>query len=256
MPTRAEVRRAQRFHRLDANLTPPLTRRLQRFFSDQAARVLHRFLLAIPAANWDRATKDIEEMPVVPPTAEEILPHEEQGMLWLALIPFLYQATVNSGNLAGELVGVGVFASQDPRIYELLKDAGSRVAGIHRTTLEAIRATLAEGVQRGYSMRQIAYGVPEDEFRGLRAVITESYKGRALTIATNEIANARAMAAAERFQEAGVSMVYIMDGPGCGWFSHSGGDVANGSRRTLIEYRQTPYSHINCVRVGLPIMGR
>lgn len=81
---------ARRFHRLDANLVPAFTRHLQRFFSDQAARVLYRFLLAIPAAQWDRATKDdFDELPIVPPTAEELLPDEEKQRLWLALLPYL-----------------------------------------------------------------------------------------------------------------------------------------------------------------------
>jgi hypothetical protein len=80
---------ARRFHRLDANLRPAFTRHLQRFFATQSARVIHRFLLAVPAAHWDRATKDdFEELPVVPPTAEEILPDEERQLLWLALVPF------------------------------------------------------------------------------------------------------------------------------------------------------------------------
>ncbi len=248
---------ARRFHRLDANLAPSFTRHMQRFFSDQSGRVLHRFLLGIPAERWDVHTKadGFDELPPAMPPAEEVLPEDENQRLWLALLPFLLAATTNSASLAGELVGTSGLIGQDPRIDHLLRDAGTRIAGIHRTTLNAIRTTLAEGVSRGYSARQIAYGVPEDGFRGLRDVVTEVYKGRALTIATNEIANARAMAAAEMFQEAGVQMVYISDGSGCGWSSHNSGDRANGTRRTLIEYRQTPFSHISCVRVGLPVMG-
>ncbi len=248
---------ARRFHRLDANLRPSFTRHMQRFFADQASRCVYRFLLHIPAERWDHATKDdFAEIPPAMPPAEEILPEDEKQRLWLALLPFLIAAITNSADLAGELVGTTGFAGQDPRIEHLLRDSGARIAGIHRTTLNAIRTTLADGVSRGYSARQIAYGVPEDEFRGLRDVVTETYRGRALTIAQNEIANARAMAAAEMFQEAGVQMVYITDGPGCGWASHNSGDSANGSTRTLIEYQQIPYAHVNCQRVAVPILGR
>lgn len=233
---------------------------MQRFFNDQAARVNHRFLLAIPAERWDVHTKaeadDFDEMPPVPPTAEEVLPEDEKQRLWLALLPYLLSAIHNSASLAGEIVGVSDLVGQDPRIAELLKESGTRIAGIHRTTLNAVRTALADGISRGYSARQIAYGVPEDDFRGLHDTVTETYKGRALTIAQNEIANARALTSAEMYQEAGVRMVYITDGPSCGWLTHNSGDSAAGSIRTLIEYRQTPYSHPNCQRVAVPIMGR
>jgi hypothetical protein len=40
----------------------------------------------------------------------------------------------------------------------------------------------------------------------------------------------------------------------CGWTFHDDGDLADGSRRTIAELRETPLSHPNCVRLGLPVL--
>lgn len=257
-PTRSRpLRIALRFHAQDAKIRAPLTRHLQRFFASQGQRSIERMLLAIPAARWDQHTKDVYELPPAVPSAEEVLPDEERSRLWLALIPFLLQATLNAGNLAGLLVGLEIMVEHDPRVSDMLRrEAGQRIAGMHRTTLDAVRATLAEGVQRGYSARQIAYGVPEDGFRGVRSTVTETYSGRAQTIARNEIAAARSNIVIERFREARIAEVMISDGADCGWSSHNSGDNANGTRRTLIAYQAQPFSHVNCVRQASPILER
>lgn len=232
---------ARRFHALDRGLRPGFTRALRRFFAAQSTRVLVRYL----------GLYALFEAVFPQPKPEELLPDLEKQVLWMAMLPFLLQASLNSGAVAGDLVGLEELTEADPRVAELLSEAGIRIAGIHRTTLEAIRATLADGASAGYSVAQIAYGVPEDGFRGLSAVVNEVYKGRAETIARTELARCTNLAALERYSEAGAAEVYVIDGTAptpCGWLFHDDEDKANDTWRTVIDARQHPLAHPNCRR--------
>lgn len=226
---------------------------MRRFFRGQARRVVDRFLYPHIQVKADEDLEPDPSAPVtVPPAPEELLPDSEKGLLLLALTPFLLQAILQAGNLAGTLVGVPILVMHDPRVAEILKQAGTRIAGMEQTTLEAVRATLAEGVLRGYSARQIAYGVPEDGFLGLNSTVSETYKGRAELIARTEIVHARQLVALERYAEAGYNMIYVTDGFSCGWTTHNDPDTANGSVRTVTECSGWPLAHPSCQRVFLP----
>ena len=98
-------------------------------------------------------------------------------------------------------------------------------------------------------MRQIADGVPDDEFTGLRPLVRETYKGRATTIARTEIRTAQNQASAIRYEASGIQYVEILDGDDddeCG--------AANGSRWTVKEYRDNPIAHPNCTRTATPVV--
>lgn len=241
-------RLARRFHALDSRLRPAFALALRQFFAGQADRVLTRYLALYFAV----------ELVAPQPHPEELLPDQERQLLLLAMVPFLYAALTESGNLAGALVGLDAMAEADPRIGELLSETAPRAAWMHRTTLDAIRAALAEGVSRGYTVGQIAHGVPEDSFLGVYAVVAETYRGRSETIARTELARATNLAALERYQEGGASEVYVIDGMAnptpCGWLYHDDEDVANDTWRTVIDARQHPIAHPNCHRRFLPPM--
>lgn len=233
--------RAQRFHALDRGIRDHLTSRLHRYFNAQARRVVSVYLSEYP---------QIDQPSLRPPHAEELLPDSE---LWPVVLPFLLQAILNASELAGALVGLEPLEAEDPRVQRLLNDAHQRIGTVHAATLNAVRTTLAEGVSRGYSPRQIAHGVPLANYSGLANTVGEMYSGRALNIARTEIATVRQLTALERYQEAHVSLAYVVDESECGWTSHADPEVANGTMRTLIEARQHPLSHPGCGRVFLPI---
>ena len=154
--------------------------------------------------------------------------------------------------------------AEDPAMVELLRTAGQRIVRINQITREAVQRTLNEGIARGLSDFQIARGVTElrdaagnitrEAFTGLQDVVTETYKDRALTIARTEMATASQEATADRYSDAGVTEVDIIDGPECGWTFHDDPDLADGSRRSVGESRIHPLSHPNCVRVSLPVI--
>jgi hypothetical protein len=218
-----------------------LARRLQRFFGNQARRVVASYLALVGA----------QDVIMPPPQPEELLGDDERQALWLVLLPFLYVTIVETAEAAGELVGLAALDDSDPRVSLLLTEIYPRIAGMHRTTLDAIRMTLAEGAARGYVPRQIAYGVPADGYRGLR-IVAEVYAGRHLAIARTELANISQLARLERFQEAGVSQVRVSDGEGCGWRYHNDPDKADRTLRTLWSARAYPIAHPNCVRHFMP----
>jgi hypothetical protein len=214
-----------------------LARKLRRFFAEQAIRVIDRY----------------ESMMGVKMAESELLPDDEIRKLEIVIRPILSAAWLQAADLAGELVDADEVSDTDPRLQNLLRSAGVRIQGIHEETLRSVREVLVEGGEQRYSPWQIANGVPKDGFRGLNDVVAETYKGRADTIARTELATASNAASIDRYTEAGVSEVDIVDGPECGWEEHDDPDLANGSRRTLIEFNEFPISHPNCLRVGLPV---
>lgn len=240
--------RAAAFHALDKRLRPALVRRLHRFFNAQARRVVAAYL-----AEYSIKADVLDEPATQPPQAEELLHDQERNELWLAVLPFLLQAILSAMDMAGSMVGLTAIVETDPRVQRLLSDARLHLAGVHGTTLNAVRTTLAEGFKRGYSPRQIAYGVPEYGFAGLAVSVAETYVGRARTIADDQIVTARQRAAIERYQEAGVAMVQVVDGAACQWETHDSGGPSNGTIRTLHDAYAHASAHPHCARVFVPV---
>lgn len=137
---------------------------------------------------------------------------------------------------------------------EMQAVVGQRVKGINDTTRLFVYDQVRLAQKEGYSIYQMADGVPAEGYLGIRGAVTETYKNRAETIARTELAYAQNILAVDRYHRRGVTEVEIMDGDGCGWESHDSGDKANGSVRTLEEFLQTPLAHPRCVRVPLPLV--
>jgi len=57
---------------------------------------------------------------------------------------------------------------------------------IHRTTSKAIGRAVGIGLERGYSIEQLARGVPDDKFPGIRSILGET-ENRSRLIARTEI---------------------------------------------------------------------
>lgn len=223
---------ALRLRRLQDRLGARLAARLRRFFAGQAARVVARHGAGITL----------------------LVPPEEVWALYRALEPGLRAAVVAAAELTAPAAGSSPLVEADWRVQALLAEAGTRVVAITTETRRAVQATLVQGAERHYSPWQIANGVPGDGFRGLRDVVRETYRGRADVIAATEIAMAAAASAADRYGDAGVTEVDILDGPECGWRFHLDSDKANGTRRMLWDYRQHLLSHPNCARVAIPVL--
>lgn len=234
MPAPDHQRNAvRRQRRVRDRLAEVLAHQLRRFFSEQAARVVARYLAG-----------DVE-----------LVPDDEVRLLMSLFERRLWAIALDADRAAGDLLGV----PQDDatmRLRMLFADVATRVRGLSDETRRAAYRTIAEGMARGYHPTVIARGRPKESYPGLRAVVRETYRRRAETIARTETGTIWNRATVERFQAAGVQRVRIFDGSGCGWAGHRDSDTANGSIRDLSDFRARPLSHPNCRRAGAPIVER
>lgn len=250
---RAEVRQragtalASTLRRTMAQLGARMSRELERFFRAQARRGVAVFLEGPERRGRGGGVtyKNLDPFQIIPPS--------DAARLMSAAGPFVRNMLESASGVAGDLVGVGGLTGEDPALLSLLSRAATRLTAVNDATREAVREALQEGISRGYSDFQIARGVPEDAFPGLRDVIEETYRGRADTVARTELAISSQEAATDRYARAGVNLVEVLDGPGCGWTEHADPDVANGSLRSLDQAAQFPIAHPNCVRVFVPV---
>jgi len=74
-------------------------------------------------------------------------------------------AAININGLAGTLD----WSEKLPLVQSVLVQAPARATMIHRTTNEAIRRGVTTALERGYSIAQLARGVPDDKFPALPA---------------------------------------------------------------------------------------
>jgi hypothetical protein len=138
-------------------------------------------------------------------------------------------------------------------VVEVIKLAGTRVKGIQQATMDALRESLAYGAEQGWSVDDLVRGDPENGIRGLRDIISETYKDRARTVARAELGEAQNTATVSRYQEAGVSAVEILDGgaddsaPAC--------QAADGKIWTLDLFDRHHLQHPNCSRCSVPYFG-
>jgi HK97 family phage prohead protease len=81
---------------------------------------------------------------------------------------------------------------------------------IHRTTNRTIGRAVAMALERGYSIEQLARGVPDDQFPGLRSILTETEK-RARLIARTEIMRTQNQTSVGFYKEQGFAYVRADD---------------------------------------------
>ena len=135
-----------------------------------------------------------------------------------------------------------------PVARRLLDNSAKRVVQINETTRKAIQQTLSLAEERGYNLFQIANGVPADDFRGIRGIVKEVYKGRSDAIARTELGFATNDAALDRYLENGVREVEIIDG--------DQDEVCAGRNGTTVEImaERPELAHPNCTLVVVPVL--
>lgn len=178
-------------------------------------------------------------------------PEEEQGLLARILFPRYLRMLQAVEDLVASLFQLTPqqFRVDDPAARQQLALAAEQVVRIDRSTRQQLRDVLAEGQKRGYSDFQVANGVPEDGFGGIRGLYLDTWKGRPETIARTEMATAQVSASLDRYAATGVvSRVQIVenedtDAP-CA--ARNGTVVPIGSKPGLL--------HPNCRMALLPVV--
>jgi HK97 family phage portal protein len=113
---------------------------------------------------------------------------------------------INENGLAGNLA----WSEKLPFVQSVLVQAPIRATMVHRTTNDTIRRAVSMALERGYSIEQLARGVPDDQFPGLRSILTET-ENRARLIARTEIMRTQNQTSVGFFKEQGFAFVRADD---------------------------------------------
>ncbi len=202
---------------------------LANFFSSQADRVVER----LRNANRGRGSRTV-------PPADELLPGDEQDQLRQALEPWYTQVLEGVHTMSTAVLGVS-FELDDAVTRAYLEAAGTQIAGIHETTLAAVRDALTEGQAAGESIDQLAHRLRD---------LPEFGRARARTVARTELGQSSQRAALTTYEASGVVMkVELRDGD-----YDAECQARNGTRYTLEEARSVPgLAHPNCTAAWLPL---
>jgi len=182
---------------------PGFIPRMSEFLEAQRARVLNRIEAvfgpltktsrkALPTEWWD------------PKTEDELLTDT---------LHTLYLQLSRSGlTVVANEVDRTILPERIKRVTEsVLRNAGERITGINETTRQAIAEELAVGVQRGYSLNQLLYGVPREDYTGVRDLhIWGNYRSE--LIARTETMRAYNESALHGYKEYNVREVIASDG--------------------------------------------
>ena len=105
---------------------------------------------------------------------------------------------INDSGMAGVLE----WAENLPAVTSIVSQAPARATLIHHTTRKAFQRALATGLERGYSIEQLARGVPTEKFPGIRSIANETLT-RARLIARTEVMRTQNLTTVSHYKEQG-----------------------------------------------------
>ena len=208
-------------------------------------------------ANDEAEAEVVKAAPTFGISGETLIPVEFDAVLAQAIAPELRnvaETTWSDVTAAGVLSEVS-FSSQEGLVRQQLNGATTRAKEVNAFTRQRINEQLKRGVNRGYSLRQIADGVPGENFNGLRNIVrgipsNPDKINRARVIARTEVRWAQNQTTALRYKSSGVSEVIISDGDE---FDEACAAV-DGTRQTIDWYTDNPIEHPNCTRRATPVV--
>ncbi len=179
-------------------------------------------------------------------------PKEEQGLLARVLFPRyvrMLEAVQQFLSSVFPQLGPEEFRLDDEATRKQLALAAEQVVMIDRSTRDQLRDVLKQGQERGYSDQEIADGVPNEGYGGIRGLYIDTWKGRPETIARTELATAQNAATLDRYAATGlVSHVRLHDN------EDTDEPCASRNGKVVPLSEQPGLLHPNC-RLGLePIM--
>ncbi len=237
---RSDPRKAARqLQRIRKDLTRRMAGAVDAFFTDLSDRVLSRTEKAWAPST---ETKDL-------PGIEELIKDDDYLDLETLFKRYYIEILSASWETWNQSLGIDVaFEPSDPAVVKTLKTAGGQIAGISNSTRDEVRALLKYGAEQGWTLGQLAAG--DETMPGLRALVQQTYKGRAETIARTELATAQQVCAIERFAEMKIEKVLVLD---------NGQDDpdeecarVNNTIQTLEWARENPIAHPRCTRAFAP----
>ena len=187
-------------------LTEKYTPVYTKYFKSQKSRVdgiLGRFL---------SRDFEIEKAGGFPFTADSLIPDTELGnlseILWKMYVEVSKNTfgIVNTSGLAGQLE----WSEAHPVVAQVLTTVPTRAKMIHSTTHKHVQRAINSAFERGYSIEQLARGVPDEGFKGIKTVMQETEK-RAVLIARTEIMRSQNLTSVNMFKNQGFEWVRAFD---------------------------------------------
>lgn len=217
-----------------------------------AARRLHRALTqstarAVPGAEkqvqkaFSAIADQVASRVKAAQDAEDIWPSGADKTLEQAITAVYVSQAETAWKLVSEAFDIeGSFSVNHPAVAKALEQSAQRVVKISESTRAALQRTLSAGVD-----------TPRDELRAqIRQVVQESYAGRSAAIARTELRAATNQTSATRYEDAGVTMVDVVDGD----LDDLCAD-RNGQRVTLAQFLEWEASeHPNGTISAIPVL--
>ena len=181
--------------------------KLQRYFRGVRNRVD-----GILGRHMERGTDETKDFPF---DADELLPSAEIN----GLAEIIRVSTARVSRKTFDIINdSGVAGTLDwdeklPVVQSALTQAPTRASLIHRTSHRNIGRAIEIALERGYSIEGLARGVPDDNFPGLRSLLTETEK-RARLIARTEIMRTQNQTSVGFYREQGFGYVRADDPDG------------------------------------------
>ena len=157
----------------------------------------------------------IDEAKNYPFNAANLLPPEARDDLAGILRAAYAKIARETFDIMDDGAGLGILGFDEKQTYiqNILGRAQVSAIEIHNTTQKAINKVVEHGLANGYSVAQVADGVP-GEMAGIRNVVMETYKNRALTIARTETARAQNLSSVVWATEQGSNYMEAFDPDG------------------------------------------
>ncbi|MDA1095344.1 MAG: phage portal protein [Acidobacteria bacterium] len=226
---------------------------VQRYFNGLRSRVA-----GILGRMMQRATENAKIAPDEL-TVEMLFPAAARNELatllggsYRSIIQRTWQA-INESGVAGTLE----FDDRNPIVSQIMALATNAATGIDGVTRTGVSRTIEIGIERGYSIQQVARGVPADGFPGIRSIVEETYQNRSRTIARTEVMRAQNAASIGYYREQGITFMRAHDPDG-----DPNDDYIATDGRTCIERNGQNYtsddamdvvSHPNCRLTWTPL---
>ena len=177
-----------------------LTERLQ----NDMERFFRRIKNRVDGTIGRHLERNTDEQKQFPPSFSNLLPSDAENNLGEILYNNFKRVTkstfarINDSGMAGVLE----WSDKLPAVVAITSEASARATIIHNTTKKAFQRVVATALERGYSIEQLARGVPADKFPGIRSVAGETIS-RARLIARTEIMRTQNLSSLAHYKEQG-----------------------------------------------------
>tara|TARA_B100001123_G_scaffold308697_1_gene344973 strand:- start:5794 stop:7854 length:2061 start_codon:yes stop_codon:yes gene_type:complete len=158
---------------------------------------------------------DIDKAKGYPFSAADLVPDADIGNLSEILYRMFLDVSKNTFGIinASGVAGDVAWSEASPIVAGVLTESPVRATLIHNTTKKNVQKLIQMAFERGYSIDQLARGVPADNFAGIRSLMNESKK-RAKLIARTEVMRSQNLTSINLFRNQGFEYVraYDVDG--------------------------------------------